>query len=90
MKKKADVVKVDNNGNVINEVEKKKIDWKGIGRAVLFGVTSAVVGIIAFCAVGAAMCAISDSEESDESCDSNDSELPAESTDSDSDGSAEE
>lgn len=89
MKKKADVIKMDDNGNVI-EVEKKKIDWKGIGKAVLFGVTSAVVGIIAFCAVGAAMCAVSDSEESDESCDSNDGESSVESTDSGSNGSAEE
>ena len=89
MKKKADVIKMDENGEIV-EVEKKKIDWKGIGKTVLFGVTSAVVGIIAFCAVGAAMCTVSDSEESDDSCDSTVSDSFSGSTDSGSDGSAEE
>lgn len=89
MKKKADVVKVDDNGKVVED-EKKKIDWKDIGKKALIGLACAVGGVIAFVAVGAAMCVVSNSEESDDSCDSSGDDSATESTDSESVSESEE
>ena len=63
-------VKMDENGNPIDE---KKIDWKGIGKKVAFGLTAAAVGIVTFCLVGIAMAGKADP--SDESSEEGDTDI---------------
>lgn len=62
--KKLREVKVDENGNPI-ENEKKKIDWKNVGVKIVIGLGAVAVGAFTFCAVGVAMAMAADA--SDES-----------------------
>lgn len=52
--KKLEVIKVDDNGNVINP-EPNKEKGKGLGKKLLIGALGAVGGLIAFIGVGVAM-----------------------------------
>lgn len=52
--KKLEVIKMDDNGNVINP-EQKKEKGKGLGKKLLIGALGLVGGAIAFVGVGVAM-----------------------------------
>ena len=52
--KKLEVIKMDDNGNVINP-EPKKEKGKGLGKKLLIGALAIIGGTIAFVGVGAAM-----------------------------------
>lgn len=66
--KKEKEVKVDENGNPV-ENEKKKIDVKGIAKKVLIGIGCAGIGVLTFLAVGAAMAVVSSNEDEDDTVD---------------------
>lgn len=62
MKKNKKNQVVDENGESV-VTEKKKVDWKSIGKKALVGLGVVAGGVIAFFAVGVAMSLASDAEE---------------------------